>query len=68
MTWSNGMGHILVQMHMQAGLNLTSHWSTKPVDNNNNRLAFTRSVWIVSDWSSEFDTKHLLFTEGFGGR
>ena len=47
-TWSNGMGHILVQMLMQAGLNLTGHWSTKTVDNNNKRLAFTRSVWIVS--------------------
>ena len=47
-TWSDGMGHSLVQMHMQAGLNLTSHGSTKTVDNNNKRLAVTRSVWIVS--------------------
>ena len=53
MTWSNGMGHILVQMHMQAGLNLTGELSTKKVDKNNKRLAFSRSVWIVSDWSFE---------------
>ena len=64
MTWSNGMGHILVQMHMQAGLNLTGHWSTKTVDNNNKRLAFSRSVWIKSDSSFDGKGTYLFWTRG----